>query len=164
MPRQTSIEIRDNGDGTATVTVGGFEHQVSKESLFDFDDFNLQQVRDNMRLAFLIGGYAQPDSVEYINGVNKGVNGMETQCGRCTIRRVDLIDEAAQIYRVTYGFTSGPRRGQEFSTEVNLPTLQDDSDDTQVVIRNIPAFLRVAGHTFLSPAALAGLRGAKFWR
>lgn len=163
MPKQASIDIKDNGDGTARIVLAGLEFNAAIEDLFNHEDFDPEQVRQNMRLAFLIGGYAHPDSVEYLNGVNKGIAGMEGSNGKLTIKSVTLVNEATQDYRVVFTFTTGPQKGQTWEFIVNLDYLSSDDQDPQVVLRNIKSFTRVAGHGFASRAALNAIKSAKFW-
>lgn len=157
MPKQTNnVQVADNGDGTAAITIGLTTYTVDIADLFD-RSFNSEDVKKNLRLAYLIGGYAQPDSVEFRNYLQ--AHGVETREAKYTLLDITLTDADTQTYAVTFR----SKKNGDFTLSMDRNDFEQDIKDMTLVIKNINPFLRVGNHTSLTPAARNAIKNHAFW-
>jgi hypothetical protein len=146
MPQQISgIVIADNHDGTQSIQIGpsGFP----SVNLFD-RTFDQNQVVNNMRLAFLIGGYVTPQSFEFIDAINRDGKGIIAKDQTYFVSAIKLIDQANQIYEIGFSNLIAPNKVGPtiFTIQATADTLSQDLGDQSVVIPNINGFLRAGGY------------------
>jgi hypothetical protein len=160
MPRQiNNIIITDiSGDpGKINIQMGDFSYEMMESELFDqqIDDSHLFE---NLRLAYLIGGYSQIDSVEFLTQIQK--KGITLKSGIVHIKSIELIDSTSEKYMINYS----RRKGQgDFSIEVNKVDFDYDILDIRLVIKNIGSSLIRDGHNKLTTANKNKIKNTSFW-
>lgn len=163
MPEQVeNIQIVNNGDGTCMVAIGQFEHNLQTSRLLDRSNGDREKiVRQNLSFAFQIGKYAEPDSVEFLDAVNKGTIGMECPDGKVFINSIEFIGDGQ--YQVSFGSSNGV---SQFSISLGKSdfTGEGRSPVDEVILDNLRVFLRIAGHTSMTQAAIDSVKARPFWR
>lgn len=157
--QKVNIDIVDNGDGTADLTVGPFGQTVPIAELLDRGQ-DLGIVKTNLIANWQLGAYGTPQSREFIDAVNgTGQNGIEGPDGRYKIVSVEAIgvDEWHVEFKVV-------KLGTQYGFDVSLVELEDgDSVDAITRVKsNLRPFLRLNGRTSLNAAAIAEIKAAKF--
>jgi hypothetical protein len=158
MPRQVSgIVIEDEGE-VYRVNIGDFGYPVQK-SLFLRRPLDEDLVKHNLRLAYLIGGYAHPASKEFLEAIRgKSVNAGDRDY---FITGFELEDVKEQLYRIYIG----PQRGVEMlGFPVTWEFLKSDPLDDSVIVRNLSTWNRMSAITAINTTTLSRIRAAAFWK
>ncbi len=129
------------------------------ENLFARNSFDAKQLFDNIRLKRLIGNYGPLWSQEFRNALN--ANGV-----RCTGGDYYNVTFAVNVDgSYTVGFSTVIGAAPNETITVAADALLDPGFDLETVVRNIGAFLRIAGYTDLTTPApngvYAGLKAAE---
>lgn len=116
----------------------------------------------NLRAAFQIGGYVEPRSLEFKNGINAGLDGFETVNGKRYITAVEEGDEPGML-RVSISTRKGTAEYDVQIHETELLDAPDEDTRCEAVIRNIGMFLRKANKTVIDAAAIKLIQDKQFW-
>lgn len=157
--QKVSVDIVDNGDGTATLTVGPFGQTVPIAELLDRSQ-DLDIVRMNLVANWQLGAFGSPQSREFIDSVNGAAqNGIEGPDGRYKILSIDPT--GPDSWHVEFKVV---KLGTQYGFDVTLAQLNDldDVDGLTRVRSNLRPFLRLNGQTTLSAAAIAQIKAARF--
>ncbi len=151
MPQQvTGVAIIDNEDGTCAVQIGSSGYGgLDIAGFFDRSTFNQGHLAGNMRLARLIGNYGTVTSEEYLARLAEGLHLTNDDY---TV--TSIVDNEDGSYTVGFG-----------SQTVTMQTsdLEGDTNDLQMVLRNIGSYLRIQGYTELTAGAIAAVAARSFW-
>jgi len=164
MPQQVRPKLTIQADGQVLLEVGPYGlPSLDPAWFFDRTTWDDDHIRQNVRLAFKIGGYGHPASREYLDAVNGGRQGnqrrgMQLANGTYFVKRVEEQDGQYVI-----GF--GPFDGQEsYAIQMPLEELTAETNDpAMAVARNIKSFLRLNNHTSFTTAAINAVNAAQFW-
>lgn len=162
MPLQvTGLTLSTSADlGTITVQIGPLGYEIPTSELFR-REFDVQTLKDSLRLAFLIGGYGEPDSIEFVAAVNQSLGGLEGPDQRWFVARI--TPAGGDMYNVAFADRLDVAPG---SVEISRNDLTTDYQDMRVVIANLRPWLRIEGATSLeglTEAVKARLAAHIFW-
>lgn len=160
MPQQTSVTITANADGSYNLQVGPYGFQGQQSDLF-VRAFAQDHLNNNLRLAYLIGGYASPISQEFINGINQTLGGIKLADQSYYI--VTFTQNADGTYAL--GAANAPGATQAtFGFQVSLSDWTD-TQQASVIVASVASFLRLRGSTgpTLSAADVTAINARKFW-
>lgn len=166
MKQQHHIDaILDNGDGSYTFQIGPYTVQKTAEWLFDRSAFSEVHMRKNLQLAYHVG--AKPDiaSQEYLNSVNATIKGMDLGDSQWFIKWIRVKDLNQGTYDVNFSQSRTPGDGP-YTIEVSREQIEEEpTGRPEDILWNVRSFLRVGGHTTMSPLAIAQLThpGRFFW-
>jgi hypothetical protein len=169
MVRGADIDLTDDGDGAATLTVEGESRHVDPAPWLPAARvFDREQLLDNLALTHQIGNYGEIDSQEYLDAVNKasgGLAGIEGKDKAYRIAGVKLLDPVTGDVEIGLGakLPSGKVGPVEETVSANRDDLTNRSSSFEAIQRNLVAFFRLGGFTSLTPAALAALKARNFW-
>lgn len=125
------------------------------EQLFARNSFSAKQLFDNIRLKRLIGNFGPLWSQEFRTALNQ--NGV--RCSGGDYFNVSFDQNVDGSY--TVGFSTVVGAAPNETITVAADALLDDTRDIETVVRNIGAFLRIAGYTDLTTPAPNGLYAGK---
>lgn len=122
------------------------------------------QVFANLRAAYLIGGYVEPRSLEFKNGINatSGLDGFETANGKRYVTAVEDGDWPGML-RVSLSTRKGV---PEFDVQIHTTELSDIPENTircEAVIMNIGMFLRKKNMLTIDADAINAVKRQQFW-
>lgn len=163
MPQQLSgVTLAASSDQqTVTVQMGPYGYEVQMSQLFD-RGFSIDVLKQNLRLAFLIGNYAEPDSLEFRSFVNSTMNGLENCDQKYYLGSITPTTDG-QSYTVQFGVFQGQAPN---GIEVTRDELHTDWQDRSVIVNNVNVWLRKAGcnqWSDVTPVISAQLATEKFW-
>jgi hypothetical protein len=155
MPKQKiGIKITDLGNGLCNIQWNGNGTEVETATLFDSEP-STKQIVDNLRLAFLIGGFTQMNSEEF-----KKDRRVHCKDGSYWINSIELVEESQKLYHVTFSKTKGHTK---VGMEISQYDLMYEENDTSVMIANIAVFLKKSGYTTLTAKAIEAVEKKAFW-
>lgn len=158
MPVLSSVVLTPNSDGTYNLQIGPYGYQGNQADLTN-RNFDIDQLANTLRLAHLIGNYGSPDSREFIDAVNNTLGGVKLADATYFITSVANNPDGT----ITIG-TAPTNTGVTVQTFTGgFSSLTSDTQDSSVVVGGVKSFLRLAGYTSLTPAAVAAVNARQFW-
>lgn len=158
MPKQTSVTLTANADGSYNLQVGPYGFQGQQSQLFG-QGFDAQKLGTNLRLAFLIGNFTQPGAQTFISYVNNTLGGVKLPDATYFI--TEIIDNGGGTYTIGTAPNATAPTLQTFTQ--SLTAFSQDLQDYSVIVGSIASFLRLGNYTSLTAAALAAVNAVKFW-
>ena len=122
------------------------------------------QLFANMRTAFLIGGYAYPQSKEFRDGINNvnGQDGFQTAIGKVYIRKIENSEEPG-LLRIFFSKKKSEIIQDISINQYDLVTEPDEMTRCENVVNNIGIFLKLSGFTSITPEAIQAVQKQSFW-
>jgi hypothetical protein len=167
MPKQTSgITITDSGAMVAVNTPWGASFEVAKDDLLD-RSFDAAHIKQNIRLASLIGNYSDPRSQEFRDFVNRSSGGLKCKDGKWFIGSITFD---GSTYKISIGNVDGDAPTQVEATKEELTS--DFGDFRAAVIANLAVWMRIEeeqgkpsrdSNGAFTAALNTRLAKAKFW-
>ena len=164
MPKQVQPAFSlDAQNKQVNIEVGGQGFVVTTAELLTRNLIDETIVRNNLAMAFQIGGFTEPADIQFRNFVNGLNQGIDTAFGRCKINTVELDDEAAQRYLFTMRITTGQFKNQEFGVGIIKPFLLAEVETQALLKANIASAIRIDGFNTIKTLAITNLNNRKFW-
>lgn len=133
------------------IVMGPNAEEVTIASLFDRTTFDAEHLFGNIRLKRLIGNY----SVLWSDEFRDAINGAGVKTKGATYYNVAFDQNQDNSYTIGFGSAVGGAANETIT--VDPGDLADDTHDPWMVVRNVGAFLRLAGYTDLTTPAPNGV-------
>lgn len=159
MPQQiTGVQVSVSGSTVNVQLPDGSGFQQDIGFFFGPQPFDTKQIISNMRLAKLIGGYANLLSKEYLAGINVSAAGVRGKDADYFVTQ--MLQNPDGSYQIGFGPSAGVVQQTISAQALDLTA---DTADNSVVLDNLVVFLRIGGYTSFTAQAIAAVAAAKWW-